>query len=420
MIQSFYIYIRQHHLGLGVACLGVCAGLFFAPDRAQSQSMSLDSCVARALASNPGIRATSRDVEAAKARLRQAGAFEAPSVSYEAGKRGTPVSGDEHETAVRLSQDFGSPGGRGRVRAVARIEVAITEATQESFALKLRGDVARTYRRLQADALGIRTLESLRRTAGDLEQMVTVRLRTGGARYLDVLRARSERIRIENDVIEAGRGLRAEQRELNALMARAPEEPIVAVDTLTYVPLTDSLEAVLRRAAKARPRLRAARLEVERGDSQIALTRNGLLPSASLSMGLDRVPGADSPGLGGEVAFSLPFLPWTDRRARISEATAARGSAQARLEEAERGVDTALRNAFESARSAERQVQQFNRVLLADASDAIRTAIQNYQAGQIEGLELFETLRTFRAIELEYIRALLNYELALTDLAVAE
>ena len=80
----------------------------------------------------------------------------------------------------------------------------------------------------------------------------------------------------------------------------------------------------------------------------------------------------------------------------------------------------ALRNAFGSARSTERQVQQFDRVLLADAADAIRTAIQNYKAGQIDGLELFETLRTFRSIELEYIRALLNYELALTDLAVAE
>ena len=65
-------------------------------------------------------------------------------------------------------------------------------------------------------------------------------------------------------------------------------------------------------------------------------------------------------------------------------------------------------------------MQQFDRYLIADAGDAIRTAIQNYQAGQIDGLELFETLRTFRAIQLEHVRALLNYELALTDLAVAE
>ena len=43
--------------------------------------------------------------------------------------------------------------------------------------------------------------------------------------------------------------------------------------------------------------------------------------------------------------------------------------------------------------------------------------IANPPAG---GFELFETLRTFRSIELEYIRALLNYELALTDLSVVE
>ncbi len=83
-------------------------------------------------------------------------------------------------------------------------------------------------------------------------------------------------------------------------------------------------------------------------------------------------------------------------------------------------MEVLVRNAFESALAAERQVQQFDRILLADASDAIRTATQNYQAGQIDGLELFETLRTFRSIELEYIRALLNYELALTDLSVVE
>ena len=420
MIQSFYAYIRQHHIGHGMACFGVCACLVLIPGPARTQSLSLDSCVVRAFANNPGLRAADRGVEAARARLRQAGALEAPSLTYEAGKRGTRVSRGEHETAIRLSQDLGTPGGRGRARAVARTEVALAEATRESFALRLRGDVARTYRRLQADALGIQTLGSLRKTAVDLEQMVTARLRTGGARYLDVLRARSERVRIENDVVEADRALREDRRTLNALMARAPDEPLATADTLGYVPLTDSLESVLRGAAHSRPRLRAARLEVERGASQIALTRNSLLPSTSLSAGLDRVPGSDSPGFGGDVSFSLPFLPWTDRRARISEARASKGSAEARLEQAEREVDSALRNAFESARSAERQVQQFDRVLLADASDAIRTAIQNYQAGQIDGLELFETLRTFRSIELEHIRALLSYELALTDLAVAE
>lgn len=381
--------------------------------------MSLDSCVVRALANHPALRAADREVDAAKARIGQAGAFEAPSLSYETGKRGTPVSADEHEVAVRLSQELGAPGARGRAKSVARIERSIAEATRASLALRLRGDVTRAYRRLQADALSLRTLESLRRTASDLEQMVNARLRTGGARYLDVLRARSERVRIENDAIEGLRALREDRRSLNGLMARGAEEALEPADSLTYAPLADSLSNILSAAMADRPRLQAARLEIERGGSQIDLAR-GRMPSAMVSAGLDRVPGSDSPGFGGEIALTLPFAPWTDRRARVSEAQASKGSAQARLEASQREVEGTLRNAFEAARAAERQVQQFDRILLADATDAIRTATQNYQTGQIDGLELFETLRTYRSIELESIRALLNYELARTDLAVAE
>lgn len=420
MSHSFHAISRPARGSLGVLPLALWAGLLAAPTLANAQPLSLDSCVVRALASYPGVGGAEREIEAARARLRQAGAFDPPSLSYQVGKRGTPVSRDEHETAFRLSQDLGAPGGRGRAKDVARLEVAIAEAERESFVLRLRGDVTRNYRKLQANALALNTLENLHRTALDLEQMVSTRLRTGGARYLDVLRARSERVRIENDRVELDRAVRENARTLNALMARAPEAPLVASDTLAYVPLADSLDLVLRQAMESRPRLRATRLRAERGRSQISLARKGLLPSTSVSAGLDRVPGADRPGFGGEIAISLPFAPWTDRRARITEAHALHGSAQAQLEVAEREVDSAVRNAFASARSAQEQVRQFDRVLLGDASDAIRTAIQNYQAGQIDGLELFETLRTFRSIELEHIRALLNYELALTDLAVAE
>lgn len=419
-MQPFHAPCWPHHHWASLARFGLCAWLVLLPSRARSEALTLDTCVVRALNHNLELRAANQDVKAARARIGQAGAFEAPSLGYDVGKLGTPVSRDEHETSVRLSQELGAPGARGRAKSVARTELAIAEATRASLALKLRGDVTRAYRRLQADALSLHRLESLRRTALDFEQMVSARLRTGGARYLDVLRARSERARIENDAVEGIRALREDRRTLNALMARSPEAPLDPADSLAYVPLADSLQSLLTTAMANRPRLRAAQLEVERGESQVGLSRIGRMPSASVSAGLDRVPGSDSPGIGGEISITLPFVPWTDRRSRIVEAQASSSSARDRLEAARRDLDLAVRNAYEAARSAELQVQQFDRVLLADAADAIRTATQNYQAGQIDGLELFETLRTFRSIELEYIRALLNYELALTDLSVAE
>ena len=68
-----------------------------------------------------------------------------------------------------------------------------------------------------------------------------------------------------------------------------------------FVPLADSLAPALRQALAAGPRLRAARLEVERGEAEVARSRNGLWPSTTLSAGLDRVPGSDRPGVGGAV-----------------------------------------------------------------------------------------------------------------------
>lgn len=397
----------------------MCVALTLIAGPVRAADWSLDACVARTLANHPDLQAADHELAATRSRGRQATAFAAPSLSYETGKRGTPVSRDEHELSVRLSQELGAFGARAAAGAVARADGALAGAGRESVALRLRGQTTRAYRRLQADALSVRTLESLRRTAADLEQMVGARLRTGGARYLDVLRARSERARIENDLIESRRALREDRRMLNSLMARGPDEPLEAADSLLFVPLTDSLDALLR-AASDQPRLRAARLEVERGVAGVALARAGQRPALSLSAGFDRVPGTARPGLGASVELSLPFVPWAPAHAAVGEARASQGGAEARLESARRDIELALRNAYESARAAEAQVQQFDRVLLADASDAIRTATQNYQAGQIDGLELLETLRTLRTIELEHIRALLSYELALTDLAVAE
>lgn len=401
-----------------------CAVLLLAlpgvPDRARSESFSLDECLARAGRSHPSLRAADREIDAARARLRQAGALEPPSASYAVGKLGTPVSGDEHEAEFRVSQEFGALGQRGRAARIARIDITLAEVGRESFLLGLRGDVTRAYRRLQAERLNTQTLQGLRNTAMDLEEMVQTRLRSGSARYLDVLRARAERVRLENDLIESERASREDQRTLNTLMARAPDEPLEPLDSLRYVPLTDSLATVIARARASRPRLRAARLDIERAVSQVAFARGGRLPAASVGAGLDRVPGSSRAGFGAEMSLSLPFLPWTNRHAGVSEAQAAEGGAEARLELAEREVELAIRNAYEAAQSVERQVQQFDRLLLADAADAIRTAVQNYQAGQIDALELFETLRTFRTVQVEHIRALVNYELSLTDLAVAE
>ena len=213
---------------------------------------------------------------------------------------------------------------------------------------------------------------------------------------------------------------REHQELLRALAAVPGVDPIEPGDSLTFVPLADSLSVLLTEAARDRPGIRAARLEVLRERAGVAAAKAARFPSAELSAGLDWVTGIDGPGWGGAVSVGIPFAPWTDRRGRIAESEANRGASEARLLAVERALEATVRNAYVSVRSTQRQLASFEETLIQDAEDAIQAAIQNYRAGQIDGLELFETLRTYRTIQLEHVRALLNYELARLDLYTAE
>ena len=387
---------------------------------ARADSMSLDSVLVIVRARNPELQAAVRDVEAARARVRQAGALESPSLAYEVGKLGTPVSSEEREASLRLTQSAPLFGQRGKAIDVARFEAEIVEAEQASTLLRVEASTRRAYRQLQGDDLMLRTLEALSTASADLEEHSKIRMRAGTSRLLDVLRARAERARIENDRLEALRARREHEQALRTLMARPSQEAFVPADSLIAISIGDSLPTILTTAVPTRPRLLAARIAVERERAALGLARANRLPGAELSVGMDRVPGSDSPGWGGGVSISLPFAPWTDRRGRTSEVEAQLAAAESRLQSTTQEVESTIRNAYASAEAARQQLQTFERVLLADAEDAIRSALQNYRSGQIDGLEMIETLRTYRTIQVEHIRALLGYELARTDLLTAE
>ena len=386
----------------------------------EADALSLDSCLALAARHNPEVRAADREIDAARARVRQALALESPSVSYDVGKLGTPVSAQEREASLRVTQRLPLPVQRSRAGRVARIEVSIAEASRDTRILSVQGQVIQAYRHLQADIATVGALRGLQGTLADLSQATEARLRTGGAKYLDVLRARAEAARLDNDRIEADRSIRVDRHALNTLLARAADEPLDPVDSLLFVSLPDSLPDILAAARASRPGLRAARLLVEREEATLSQARSSLLPSPEVSLGYDRVPGISQPGIGGGVSLSLPFAPWTDRRARVEESNAARLGAQAELESSERNLERAISDAYEEALAGAAQVRTFEDRLLPDMTIAVRAATRSFQVGQIDGLVLFETLRTYRTVQQEHIRALLNYHLALSDLRTVE
>ena len=90
-----------------IAVLSCFALLGLLARGAHSDTLSLDSCVTRALQAHPALRAADRDIEAARARLSQAGSFDAPDLSFAVGKRGTPVSAGDPAPEFTLEDQDG-------------------------------------------------------------------------------------------------------------------------------------------------------------------------------------------------------------------------------------------------------------------------------------------------------------------------
>ncbi len=78
-----------------------------------------------------------------------------------------------------------------------------------------------------------------------------------------------------------------------------------------------------------------------------------------------------------------------------------------------------VESSYAEVRTASDQVTLIETSLLKDAADLLAAGVSNYQYGKIDSLNLFDVYRMHKESGLEYLRALLNYNLSLTELEAA-
>ena len=74
---------------------------------------------------------------------------------------------------------------------------------------------------------------------------------------------------------------------------------------------------------------------------------------------------------------------------------------------------------YADVRAASDQVGLIESSLLRDSADLLSMGISNYQYGKVDSLNLFDIYRMHKESRLQYLRALLNYHLFLTELEAA-
>lgn len=422
-------------LGLGVPA-AVHAQQGGAPT---ADTTALATFHATILRSNPELLARRAALDAARARLRATG-FAAPAVlSAEAEE--VPHGVDVPRAgSLRLTVDreFLTGGRRTAARSFAAADTALAAADLYAAERRVLAISTQALTREAGWAAIAQRLEDEDSTLSSAEASLRVRFATGGARYVDVLRLRTERLRVETERASALTESRVARQALTALVGRA------AGESPTMTVLLDSLVAAhsaVLVATGAGPAGARALLPPAAPDIDSLLVASGVMRSADAAVaqaqaanrlviasqrprltgfvGAQRFIGDNGAYTVGPLVGGSISLPFTARTANATASAAARGDVTAALAERTAtltGVRTELLAARARYEAARARLAVYNAALLTGAREERESALAGYRAGSLTLVELLDFERALARAEIDRLTSQIDAAVALSDL----
>lgn len=377
----------------------------------------------------PELAARRAAVAASQARMGATGFAPAAVLSFESEEspNGRLASGN---TRLDIGRDFLTGARRRAARELAATDVRLAQVGLEAAERRVLARGARAF----AQVVGWRTVAGRLAAQDSLlasaEEGLRTRFAVGNARYVDVLRLRTERLRVQTEravaVTEARTGVAA----LEALLAGAPSaraalpalltgtgvgEALTQAFTAAALPPAPPLDSLLAVAAE----VRQAAGQVERAAAVRRLVLANQRPLLSAALGVQRI-GGDGAGVRvGPVLAASVSLPFTARRANQAAAgaaaqeVAATEAARAATSAAVRGALAAARERYEAARE---RLAGYDAALLRAAREERESALAAYRTGELSLLEFVDFERALSRAEIDRTRAGLDALTALTDL----
>jgi NodT family efflux transporter outer membrane factor (OMF) lipoprotein len=352
-------------------------------------------------------RASSFDVVAAAARVRQAdalariaGAALLPAVDGAASAGRSKAAGDTGRTSytVRLAASYELDiwGAHRAIRQAAVDTLSATAYARDAVVLTLTAGVADTY--LQTLALRERAhiARQNRDTGERILALVESQYRAGAATALDLAQQKTLVAQLRQVVALYDQQARNSLTALATLMGRAPQEFEVVGAALEAIDVPMADAGVPSNLLTRRPDVAQAERQLAAADADVTVARAAMLPSITLTA---------SAGVGGDRLRGLFDRPIYDLAAGLAAPIF-----NARREELLADYRKAIVDALGDVEAALNAIdglqyqQQAQREALEQAREAVRLAESRYRAGADTLLALLDAQRTLYAAQDQTVR----------------
>jgi outer membrane protein TolC len=215
---------------------------------------------------------------------------------------------------------------------------------------------------------------------------------------------------------------------LNALRDRPQESAVPEIALPRGTTPAPPLAALRARALEARPELDAAAAGVARADTLVELARKEYKPDVTVGATYGLVTGRSDLGAGimpplddGKDVFGISLslnLPIKRGKlnAGLEEAAERRLAAVERKRDVTAAIERSLGELVERLRLSGEQVALFERVLVIQAEQSLRSAESGYAAGNLNSLDLLDAERVLLDVRTGTERARADHAIALARL----
>jgi outer membrane protein TolC len=386
----------------------------------QQQTITLDlrQLVDEALRNNPEIRAALHQVDAAHAKVGQAGTLDDPELTYMREEMPGFRWNEAGMQKIELMQMIRFPSKSAKQTELAEIQAEHSHHDHYEKDLEIITRLKSVYYELwfvqQSRALN-------QENSRLLQQFVSIaktKFGAGDASLQDVLKANVELAKLGNQGTVLHQQEQSAKAMLIAILNRQPNDTIgvaMLADSLVFIPTLDTLQ---RLALESRPMLLHDSLAVEESRAMLSLSKREFLPDLKLGVQYVTAPMGDFRGWSIIAGVSLPFAPWTLGKAnsRIDEATATISKSSATLNASRNMVLSNVKDMYFKVQSSKQQIESYITVILPQARQSLKASITAYQNARTDFLMLIDAYRTLVELSMESLMVRMQFEQAVAEL----
>jgi outer membrane protein TolC len=329
---------------------------------------------------------------------------------------------------MSISQDFPWFGKLAEKGKVAAKEAEMERQARETLRAEIIRQVKLAYFDLAYIDRAIAITGEDRDLLGHFETLAQAQYSQGTGLQQEVLKLQAEITRDQNRLEEFRRQRVDAEAALNTLLDRPPDTPIAPVELQLLLVDEMDLETLYGKGRRNRPELKSTFLEIERNEKRIDVARKDYWPDLTLAAGYISVgqrmdPAgimAPPPDNGKDIYnFTVGIkLPIRRRKyaAAVLEASEDFLASRQLYRSAVNAVEASIRTAAFRLKTLREQISLFERVLLPQANQALRSAEAAYSTGSVRVLELLDSERTLLEVRLSLAQFHSNYMKGLAEM----